>query len=73
MSLSMREFRHRTTLSRSPSRLMRRWMRRKPKNEKQPAGDNSILCARSVDASAGLYAVVQDFCAPFAYPSPAFS
>ncbi|MGC7142217.1 hypothetical protein SC176_09225 [Ochrobactrum sp. BD22] len=73
MLLSMREFRHRTTLSRSPSRLMRRWMRGKPKNEKQSAGDNTILCARSVDASTGLYAMVQDLCAPFAYPRAAFA
>nr|WP_306461001.1 hypothetical protein [Ochrobactrum sp. POC9] len=73
MSQSMRGFQHRTTHSRSPSRPMRRWKRRKLKNEEQSAGDDSILCSRSVHASTGLYPVVQNLCTPLTYPCSAFA
>ncbi len=43
-------FRRRTTLSRSPSRPMRRWKRRKLKNEEQSAGNEPAFRSRSFHA-----------------------
>nr|WP_306315144.1 MULTISPECIES: hypothetical protein [Brucella] len=73
MSRSMRGFRRRTTLSRSPSRPMRRWKRRKLKNEEQSAGNEPVFRSRSFHAPPGLYALVQDVGSAFAHPRAYFA